>query len=429
MPHHKKSRLDGPVADAAVSAVKDRDSAAMANELSGDVVAIIFGFFPPEDIMRMRCVCKKWREAAKRTIVPMADFSVDSVDEYNAIRVMATVLPNLQQLSIRALEWGHKYIEGEDADERRARYHASETSHDINIISNFKKLRVLYIYKADLNGRYPVLFDFPLLHKLFISDCRYLKFDLGMLSGLPLLKEFVSTLNPLTGDIRNLRVLKETIEKVKIFGHNRVEGNFMDFADFPRLKQLKLIGGTVTGDIRDISRHDFPALEQLCLPWTVRGGNDYNFQSISDVPSFMQAVHLLMQRTPDLFELFKEDSFSYLYDFNWNLSASSPDWYDYDDESEVPTPPFHLKLVQAGSRLGWVWCSYRDEEYREDDGRYFCEINWLDPEPGSESSDYATYVEALQRIEERIDFYRGYSQPPTLAEYNQLCDEYPRYSD
>eukprot|EP00985_Skeletonema_marinoi_P020638 scaffold12330_cov83-Skeletonema_marinoi.AAC.17 len=138
-----------------------------------------------------------------------------------------------------------------------------------------------------------------------------------------------------------------------------------------------------------------------------------------------------MQRTPTLF---KEDLFSYSYAFHWRLSEDSPDWYAYDDGSEVPKPPFHLQLVQAGSRLGWVWCSYgcNDEEYddEDEDKCHSCEINWLDPEPSrsSESSGYETYIEALQRIERRIDFYKGYHQPPTLAEYNRLCEENPWYS-
>ena len=38
-------------------------------------------------------------------------------------------------------------------------------THDINIISNFSKLRILEIYRVELNGRYPVLFNFPLLHR------------------------------------------------------------------------------------------------------------------------------------------------------------------------------------------------------------------------------------------------------------------------
>jgi len=58
MPHHKKPGLNGAAAEYAVN----RNSATTVNELSGDIVAIIFGFFP----MRMRRVCKKWREAAKK---------------------------------------------------------------------------------------------------------------------------------------------------------------------------------------------------------------------------------------------------------------------------------------------------------------------------------------------------------------------------
>ena len=37
-----------------------------------------------------------------------------------------------------------------------------------------------------------------------------------------------------------------------------------------------------------------------------------------------------------------------------------------------------------------------------------CEINWLDPEPSRESDDYEAYMEELQRIPRRSDFYRGY---------------------
>eukprot|EP00984_Skeletonema_dohrnii_P035867 scaffold36181_cov372-Skeletonema_dohrnii-CCMP3373.AAC.1 len=100
---------------------RDRDDlAAMANELSEDIVAIIFGCLSLKDIMRMRRVCKKWREAATKTFVPMTDFSVNNVSKYNAMRIMTITQPNLQQLSICGLGSGHKYIEGEDPDERRA---------------------------------------------------------------------------------------------------------------------------------------------------------------------------------------------------------------------------------------------------------------------------------------------------------------------
>jgi len=386
------------------------DPAAAANELSGDIVAIIFGFFPPEDIMRMRCVCKKWREAAKRTIVPMAGFSVDSVNKYNAVVAMATALPNLQQLSMCDPGNLHKYSDGEDQYEYMADYMAHYTAHDINIISNFRKLRCLGIHDAPLNGRYPVLFNFPLLRELRVTTSDGLKFDLGMLSGLPLLKELKLIDNDqLVGNLGSLRVLKDTLEKVEISCHF-IEGNFMDLADFPRLKKLNLRHTSVTGDVRDIGENDFPALESLVLPRTVCGGVGYEFQLISEVPSFMQAIYLLLQRTPTLFEkkLLRRT-------FHWRLSEHSPSWYEDDNIYGCPQPPFSLQIIQVGSRRGWSWCSYDDHS---------CEINWLDPEPSRESSGYKAYVEKLQGSEWNVGFYRGYSQPPTLAEYNRLCDEY-----
>jgi len=384
-----------------------------AEAVSADEVAIIFSFLPPQDIMRAR-VCTTWREAAKKTLVPPAALKVDSLKSFNAMRVMCTALPNLQQLSISNINGRHKYIDGEDPDERRARYTANYTTHNINIISSFRKLCSLEIRGSYLSGRYPALSTFPLLTKLSISYCIYLKFDLDMLVGIPLLKELQLIHNPrLTGNLSSLRVLIETLEKVDIRFSRNIEGNFMDLADFPRLNKLDLRSTSATGDIRDIDGHDFPALERLDLPHTVLGGACYKFQHISYVPSFMRAIHSLLQRTPPLFDqhLLSEA-------FGWDLSEASPDWYDweerYDWESETPPPPFNLRFVRAGSRRGWSWCS---------DNGHSCEINWLDPEPSSESNDYATYAEQLQRVQWDIDIYRGYYEIPTEDEYLRLREE------
>jgi hypothetical protein len=63
MPHAKKPRLVGPAAAIPV--------AADINDLGTDEIASIFGCLPPEDIMRARSVCRKMREAASITIVPI----------------------------------------------------------------------------------------------------------------------------------------------------------------------------------------------------------------------------------------------------------------------------------------------------------------------------------------------------------------------
>ena len=248
-----------------------------------DIIEIILGFLPPMEIMQKRGVCVVWEEAAKNTIVPLTDFHVYSVQRYNAMRVMIRALPNLQRLRIgecisqqiygrqifNGLGIGHKYNDGEDPNEDEATTTAYFTTHDIEIVSNFSKLRILEISNAGLNGKYPFLFNsFPLLQKLTIrSERKYdnLKWDLE--AGLPVLKELYCWQNrSLTGSINSLSVLKDTLEKVHIIHCSRVEGNFMDLADFPRLKELNLLWSAVTGDIQDISGNDFLTLEMLTLP-------------------------------------------------------------------------------------------------------------------------------------------------------------------
>eukprot|EP00984_Skeletonema_dohrnii_P032404 scaffold26504_cov228-Skeletonema_dohrnii-CCMP3373.AAC.11 len=433
-----------------------------ADEVSSDEVAIIFGFLSHVDIMRARRVCTTWRDAAKKTIVPSTKFVVGSERSYNAMRVMSTALPNLQQIALYDLSPPNKYSDGEDPDDRRARRAANDTPFDIDIISNFRRLqslticdvqsrfgftrvntaisyfkrsRIWGIDNSSLNGRYPVFFNFPLLQKLAIYNCGHLKWDLEMLEGLPSLKEIDCCDNPhLTGNVGSLRVLIDTLEKVEFDYCPKIRGDLMDLANFPRLKVLHLGRNKVTGDIRDIRGHDFPVLESLDLPYNVHGGVCHTFQLMSDVPSFMHAIHLLLQRNP---KLFKEDLLQRA--FCWSLSEDSPDWYDsqvspfqrvFDMlevlsggeiesfESTQPDPPFRLQLIQAGSRRGWSWCTSH--------GEHSCEINWLDLEPSSESSGHEAYIEELQRIDRRIDFYRGYYDPPTDEEYRRLCAGFSR---
>jgi hypothetical protein len=298
--------------------------------------------------------------------------------------------------------------DGEDPDEEEAARTADHTSHDITIISNFGKLRILELYRADLNGRYPFIFNFPLLQKLSLNYCYSLKWDLEMLAGLPSLKELDCYYNSATtGKINSLRVLKDKLEKVRIGTCKNVEGNFMDLADFPYLKKLELFSTAVIGDIRDIGRNDFLLLEELDLPRGVYGGDENEFQRIADGPDVVRAVYLLKKQRPAL-----------AIPETWHglLSEDSPDWYEPEDEDEE-TPPFYIHFVKAGSRIGYRW---QTRYY----GGYPCEVNWLDPEPDRESSDYEKYIEELEEINSQVDFYKGFYHPPTEEEYNRLCEEY-----
>ncbi len=217
----------------------------------------------------------------------------------------------------------------------------------------------------------------------------------------------------LDGQHHSLRVLKDTLEKVKIRHSPRVEGNFMDLADFPHLKELDLEHTAVTGDIRDIGGNDFSSLEQL--PKGIYGGVAYELQRLSDAPDLIRSVYLVMKQRPTL---------AILNHWYGTLSEDSPDWYaslDEDDDyhyspSDAPSPPFYIRIVEAGSRVGYRW----EDKY----GDELCEVNWLDPEPDRGSSDYEKYLRELQVINCRVTLYSGFHQPPTEEEYNRLVDEF-----
>ncbi len=314
MPHQqKKQRM---MTDAGASSV-EVTATVTVGDLSTDVLANILGNLRVKDIMRSRGVNKKWKEAVKMTIVPLTKFIVDkllvdSVKNYSAMRVMTRAMPNLQQITLCSFQegciyGGHKYSDGEDPDGGLSALTVHYTSHDIDFISNFSNLRELAIYSDDsmgrgLNGRYPFLFDFPLLQTLSIKS-RYLKWDLEMLSGMPLLKELYCYDNrSMTGSISSLRVLKGTLEKVRIRYCPAVEGNFMNLADFPHLEELELEGTAVAGDIRDIGENHFSLLESLSLPKGVYGAAGYEFQRISDAPGVTRAVYLLTRNIIRVFQ-------------------------------------------------------------------------------------------------------------------------------
>jgi len=159
--------------------------------LGTDLLANIFGYLKPEDILRAR-LNNKMREAAKKTTVPPSEFHIDSVGKYNLTAAMTTALPNLQQLSIRRGSRGSELdidVEVDPHNRRVAVNTAAYTLPNIDIISCFSKLRSLKIINTPGDGRVPALFRFQLLQKLTIVECWTRGLDLEMLAGLPMLKE------------------------------------------------------------------------------------------------------------------------------------------------------------------------------------------------------------------------------------------------
>mmetsp|Transcript_2068 Transcript_2068/g.3289 ORF Transcript_2068/g.3289 Transcript_2068/m.3289 type:complete len:401 (+) Transcript_2068:130-1332(+) len=395
-------------------AADDDNLVSAIDRLGTDELVNIFECLPAEDIIRAR-LNKKMREAAKRTVVQKITYfrkenrCSNYLLPFHTVVAMSTALPNLEQLKFGYLGWEHKFNEGEDPDEQIAANEANFITHEIEILYRFRKLRLLKIHYAPLNGRYPLLLNFPLLQYLSLNGLDWLKLDLEVLERLLLLIELhLHDIRLLTGNINSVRVLKDTLESIDISFCPDIEGNFMDLADFPRLNELILRQTSVTGDIRDIGERDFLALEVLTLPKGVYGGSGREFQLISDVPDVMNTLYSFRKQRPCL----------WLKDWYGELSEDSPDWYDGFDGVDIFDPcsiPFEVRLVAAGSRIGYRW------ESRDD---HPCEAIWLEPEPDLDSSDsdYDEYIEELEEIERQV-VYRGFQQPPTEEEYGRLVSE------
>lgn len=205
----------------------------------------------------------------------------------------------------------------------------------------------------------------------------------------------------------------------------------MDLADFPNLKKFNVVYLSeevtpISGDIRDIDEHDFPGIEMLLLPPTVYGGHKFEFQRIGDVPSVMQTVCRPRLKRALARHFLAEDRETPL---KWRLSSDSPEFYR---GAPKLLPPFFVVVVQAGSRVGYRWFS---PDYNKPGSisppaiGSPCEVNWIDPEPDKESSDYETYLKELQALEQEVGSFKGFHEPPTEEEYHRVLIEYEHRID
>ncbi len=392
---------------------------------SRDELATIFSFLHWKDIFRAR-VCKKWKEATEQTFVAptstnqrgweVPEINVHTWYMYIALPWLVKALPNLQQLRLAGTGLGERFLfqEGEDPESRHGLSALHEPSAnsptplkiDLSIISKFNNLQHLYLEKLDvLNGKYPFFFQFPRLQKLRIYGGSFLRWDLEMLSGLPMLQDlYVAHNHRLTGNIKSIRVLKKTLRKLTIASCWKVEGDLMELADFEHLEEVSLVNTKVTGDIREIKDDAFPKLIELDLPDGVYGGT--RFDHIREAPELMRALYCLIKRKPTLFQTRR-----------WGLNRESEEFYEANCH-HTRDPPFHVEFKKVGKRQGWKWTNCVNGGD--------CEMNWLDPEPDKNSDDYADYVKELKEANRReVGFYRGFHEPPSEEEHRQLCRDIP----
>lgn len=404
-----------------------------ADVLATELAVNIFAFLNWREILIARGVCKHWVKVATLTPVPPSNKERNirghnwkdpepQVGEsyrgrlpYAAVVSLTKTLPCLQQLSLHGVLWqdGRSALPSSEHWWSRESiwYSGTPPMHDISIISQFKDLRNLYIPGGDfqdgsggvfMSGIYPCLFNFPKLRVLNIGYASDLIWDLEMLSGLPVLEELLIWDNPrLTGDVKNLEIVKDTIRKIKLAGCEKVVGNLLYLSSFPQLEELHLWGTSVTGDLRQMPSNGFQKLQKMQL-------NTVTIDHIDDATDFTNAICPHVKRAPGLFK-FGAPNYGHQ---SFELSPNSNDFYP---SPSVPAP-FLLEIVKAGCRFGWRWTNTTSCSSKHD-----CEINWFDPEPSEDTDGNEDYQTELQALQKFVILYKGFHKPPTEDEYERIC--------
>ena len=99
-----------------------------------------------------------------------------------------------------------------------------------------------------------------------------------------------------------------------------------------------------------------------------------------------------------------------------SLSLDSPDRY-HPDVHHSRDMPHCVEFVKAGQRLGWRWTNAVSGGS--------CEPVWLDPEPDPSDEGYDVYLKELKDIERDVEFFKGFTSPPTLDELLQRNTDVP----
>ena len=397
--------------------------------LAIDEISSILGYLSWKEILVAR-VSSKWRDAARLTFPPQSisprsmktrwttpDYYVRNRDAALALSWLSRDLPRMKtvyvnfsipsssQFAIAAGENAESSSRLSDDDSIWAQFgRVNQPSPsppiDLKILESFRHLERLVLYQTDLRGSYPFLFQFKYLKSLDLTGNDEIEWDLAMLSGLPNLEKLAAGGNELvTGNLRSVRALRDTLVSFWLVGCHKIGGTVQDLADFPRLEELSLLHTKVIGDIRQFGANDFVAIKELNLPSGVYGFGDLQF--IQDAPSVMLAKCYLKRRNPSLFR-----------DISWRLAENSPQRYSAEGICHPScTPPFDVEFVQAGPRIGWRWTNSALGGS--------CEVHWLDPEPDVSDNSYEKYLEEVEQIQNDVVFYRGISIPPSREDYRR----------
>ena len=413
-----------------------KEAACRAIIPSTSMLPIIFGYLDWKELLYVRGTCTHWCEAAKHTLVPPSienrlvsirgtpkvkdypQFHVNTSRRYNMLKVMSKVMPNLQQIHLSEFQGGvigsmsYNGITGNIYETSNERYldEGEESNEDAYDVSIIADFR---------NLRSLVLNCAPLYGKypcfFGFSYLRELSIDQG------------GNDSDMVWDLKMLSCMP-LIEKLTLIC-SKATGSISDLHFLKNtLLELVIVSSLnqsivddIDGDFMNLA--EFTVLRKLDLKWATGIQGDASQIQVKDFPCMQKldlpGVLMKVDQSSDIIHLFT--SFARRSPpciASVRLSEDSSDRFerDGDKHSDSPPPPFTLEFVHPGNRLGWRWVSQRRLRYIRS-----CEINWLDEELGTDSDQYHVYQEETKRLNESVHFYKGIYHLPTEEEYREMC--------
>lgn len=402
---------------------------------SSSMLPIIFGYLDWKELLCVRGTCTQWCEAARHTLVPPSvenrlvsirgtpkvkdypQFHVNTTRRYNMLDVMRKIMPNLQQIHLSKFQgrivgtMSYNGITGNIYKTSNERYL------DEGEESNEESAYDVSIIKGFSNLRSLVLNCAPLHGAypcfFYFKHLRELSIDQG------------DDHCDMVWDLKMLSCMP-LIEKLTLIS-SKATGSISDLHFLKNtLRELVIVSSPnqsvvddIDGDFMDLA--DYLVLRKLDLKWAKGIRGDASQIQLTNFPCMQKldlpGVLLRIDQSSDIIDLFT--SFARRSSpciASVRLSENSSDRFERDGDEGVPPPPFTLEFVHPGKRLGWRWASQRRLRYIRS-----CEINWLDEELDTDSDQYHVYQEETKRLNESVHFYKGIYHLPTEEEYREMC--------
>ena len=366
----------------------------------GDLLARILSYLSWREVVTCRTVAAEWRSVQ----VPVQEWTIRNAATAATIHAASKCLPALQ---------GFRYTQHQNSDPPLTDAVLQQ------VLSQFNHLRVLHCAEATALTTALTTVTLPrTLQTLNLHNCSTLAWNLActIVAVLPLLTDLrVVNNRAATGQLQDLLPYTQQLNVLDISGCRGITGNLMDLADFTLLKWIGLNRTSVRGDVRDIilrqGPRPFQALQWLGLDDQMYGAS--TIDKVADAPVVMQARHIIWRQSSIA------TTTTPIFPILVRLAETSPDYHERVEQrlySSERDPPFWIQPVVAATRRGWRWSNLLGGS---------CRVHWLDPEPIQKNDSDSLYLTELAEIEQetRQSLFGDLDDPPTPAQYEQLCRE------